>query len=76
MMRTHYESKGESVKDPANGHVTDQNVYAAARPTASETGSLCLAYVWPAMRGGRGSFPVRLARSARAPSNSDGDFPC
>ena len=40
MRRTHCESKRESVKDPANGYVTGQNGYVAARPTASETSGL------------------------------------
>ena len=37
-MRTHCEASGEGVKDPANGHVTGQNEYAAVRPAAPETG--------------------------------------
>ena len=31
-MRTHCQASGEGVKDPANGHVTGQNEYAAEVP--------------------------------------------
>ena len=46
------------VKDPANGYVTGQDEYVAARPTAPETGRLCQTYVWRAIPCGTWVVPI------------------
>ena len=49
MMRINTESRREGVNDPATSSVASHDEYVAAQQTAPETGSPCLAYVWPAM---------------------------
>ncbi|HAD75488.1 MAG TPA: hypothetical protein DCG16_06875, partial [Gemmatimonadetes bacterium] len=63
MMRINTESRREGVKNPATISVASHDEYVTAQQTAPETGSPCLAYVWPAMACGTWVNP----RTGRSP---------